>query len=82
MAWGWTPGVGSLGKQRGKVGGQIEGRERRGVMPLEQERRGDGKARGMSMVGRVGSWAPFPSPSVPWGPFLSRVPTWLGWPSG
>ena len=31
------------------------------------------------MAGRVGSWAPFPGPCVPWGSFPSRVPAaWTG----
>ena len=63
------------GEQRGKMGIQLKGKKE--AMPPEQERRGGGKARGLSMAGRGGSWAPFPSPCVPWGPFPSRVPA--GW---
>lgn len=75
---GLDTGCGKLGgKQRGKMGIQLKGKK--GVMPPEQERRGDGKARGMSMAGRGGSWAPFPGPCVPWGSFPSRVPAgWTG----
>lgn len=77
MAWGWTRVWEVGGEQREKMGIQLKGK--RGAMPPEQERRGDGKARGMSMAGRGGSWAPFPGPCVPWGSFPSRVPAaWTG----
>ena len=40
------------GEQREKMGIQLKGKK--GAMPPEEERRGDGKARGMSMAGRGG----------------------------
>lgn len=61
------------GSREGR-GDQIEGRERRGGDASGTGEEGDGKARGMSMVGTGGSWAPFPSPCVPWGPSRSGVP--------
>lgn len=80
MARGWILGVGCLGKQREKMGIKWrEGKEMGGRCPWSRRGEGDGKVRGMSMAGRGGSWAPFPSPCVPWGPSPSGVPTWLGW---
>lgn len=48
------------------------------MMPLEQEMRGDGKVRGMSMVGRVGSWLPS-QPLCALGPLPpGSLPGWAG----
>lgn len=57
MAWGWTRVWEVGGEQREKMGIQLKGKK--GAMPPEEERRGDGKARGMSMAGRGGAGPPF-----------------------